>query len=90
MEKIKLIMDELDIREVCLSVTHDYCSDNTKYTIDEETKDIVITINNETFIDKIYGREIQGKYYYARHQIIDLNPSIDYYEEFFSTGRVIQ
>jgi hypothetical protein len=84
---INIMLDELDIRELCLSVMGDYSKD--KAIVDRlENNDIVVTVEREAYTDKIFGREIQGKYYFARHQMILTEiPEIDYYEEFFSTGQ---
>lgn len=90
MEKIKFVIDKLDVEEICLSIIGDYSRDCVKV----ETKqletggmDIVIIQDRDSYVDKIYGREIQGAYYFARHEFIDKEyPYIDYYEEFFSCG----
>jgi len=90
LEKIKFIIDELDIREIMLSITHDYSADRTTVIKDDKTHDIVITAEYDSFIDKVYGREIHGKYYFARHEYISKEkPDIDYYDEFFCTGTVL-
>jgi TFIIF-interacting CTD phosphatase-like protein len=88
MNKIKIIMNDLDIRELCLMVTGEYTKDLP--IIERENSDIIVTIDRELYTDKIYGREIQGKYYFARHKIITKGkPDIDYYDEFFCTGKVL-
>jgi hypothetical protein len=92
MEKIKIVMDELDVRELCLSVTHEYNPNYTKIkTIKNELcEDITVTVDRETYTDKIYGRKIMDKYYFARHEFINKErPDIDYYDEFFCNGEVI-
>jgi hypothetical protein len=92
MEKIKIVMNDLDVREICLSVTHEYSPGCTKIeTIkDEFGEDIIITVDRETYTDKIYGRKIMGKYYFARHEFINKEkPDINYYDEFFCNGEVI-
>ena len=92
MEKIHIVMDKLDVRELCLDVTHEYSKDKTKVEVIENdlTKDIIVTVERDTYIDKIYGREIQGNYYFARHEFIRKGlPDIDYYDEFFSNGIVL-
>lgn len=93
MEKIKLFMDEYNIKEVCLQITNDYYPDITKVetTKDDFGMDIVITVEHENYIDKIYGREIHDKYYYARHEWINKQkPDINYYDEFFCNGVELQ
>lgn len=92
MNRIKIVMDELDVRELLLSVTHDYCKDNTRIEkVNNEGMEIIIVIaENDSYIDKIYGREIKGKYYFARHEFISKElPQIDWYDEFFCNGTVI-
>lgn len=85
MENIKIVMDKLDIEELCLSVTGEYTKGLP--VVEKHNSDIIITIKREFYIDKIYGREIRGKYYFARHEfILKEKPYIDYYEEFFSNG----
>jgi hypothetical protein len=85
---INIMLDELDVRELCLSVMGEYSKD--KAIVDRlENNDIVVTVEREAYIDKIFGIEIQGKYYFARHQVILIEiPEIDYYHEFFfSNGK---
>lgn len=85
MENIKIIMDELDIEELCLSTTGEYTKGLPM--VERTNNDIIVIIERESYIDKIYGREIQDKYYFARHEFISKEkPYIDYYEEFFSNG----
>jgi hypothetical protein len=88
METIKIIVDELNIKEVCLQATGYYTKDNT--TINKNDYDITITITFDEYTDKIYGREIDNKYYFARVQHINHFPYIDYYTEFFSTGEELK
>jgi hypothetical protein len=86
MDKIKIVMDELDIRELLLTVTHNYCPSIVR--IEKINNDgielIVVIAENDFYIDKIYGREINGKYYFARHEFINKIIDIDWYDEFFS------
>jgi hypothetical protein len=81
-------MDELDVRELCLQVTHDYSKDCTTVEyLGEGGNDIVVTVERETFTDKIYGRKTMDKFYFARHEFIKKGlPDIDYYDEFFCNG----
>lgn len=94
MEKIKVIMDTLDVKELLLTFTRNYFPEKVRIVkMDsdfEESYDIIITQDYGDSEDKFYGRYIQGKYYFARHKYIDKrHPDIDYYEEFFSNGQVI-
>ena len=95
MEKIKFVIDELDVEEICLSIIGDYCKDEVRVETSEEDSyfksvDIVIIKECDTFIDKIYGRRIKNKFYFARHEFIDKQPpQIDYYDEFFSDGTIM-
>ena len=90
MNNIKVIMNQLDVRELLLSVTGCYSKDKVKIKHNETTNDVIVTADYNSFIDKIYGRKIQDKYYFARHEFISKeNPDIDYYDEFFSNGNVL-
>ncbi len=85
MNKIKIVLNSLDIKEVCLSVTGQYLPNKT--TVETSSNDIIITVENDSYQDKIYGKEIQSKFYFARHELIFKEvPLINYYEEFFSCG----
>jgi len=85
MINIKYVFDKLDVSEFCLTMTGIYIPSETKLE-QKENNDIVITIDDEEYTDIFYGREIQGKFYFARNQMINKNPDIDYYDEFFSNG----
>jgi len=90
MEMIKIIMDNDPdyLREICLEVTGEFSPSRT--SVSKIDNDIVITVDRESYIDKIYGREIQDKLYFARHEFISkVPPEIDYYEEFFSNGSIL-
>lgn len=84
MEKIKIVMNEFDIKELCLATTGNYSKD--KITINMLDNNITVTIDYGEFTDKIYGRKIDGKFYFARLQHINHIPDIDYYQEFFNCG----
>ena len=85
MDKIHIIMDVLDLEELCLDVTGEYTKGLP--VVQRQGSDIIVTIDRESYTDRIYGREIAGKFYFARHQFIPKEVDIDYYEEFFSTGK---
>jgi len=87
MDKIKIIMDNTPdfLQKICLDVTGEFLPSKT--TIKRSNSDIIITVDNESYTDKIYGREIGNKLYFARHEFISKElPDIDYYMEFFSDG----
>ena len=90
METIKVILNNTPnyLREICLEVTGEFYPSNTN--VSKVENNIIVTVENDDYIDRIYGREIQGKLYFARHEFISKNlPDIDYYEEFFCNGVVM-
>lgn len=90
MEIIKVILNDAPnyLREICLEVTGEFYPSNT--IVSKVENDIIVTVENDEYIDKIYGREIQGKLYFARHEFISKKlPDINYYDEFFCTGVVV-
>jgi hypothetical protein len=93
MNKINIVMNELDVKELFLSVAHDYYPDLIRVEhAEDEGIDILIFIQeHDSYIDKIYGRDIKGKYYFARHEWISKElPQIDWYDEFFCKGEVLR
>jgi len=89
-ETIKVILNNTPnyLREICLEVTGEFYPSNTN--VSKVENNIIVTVENDDYIDRIYGREIQGKLYFARHEFISKNlPDIDYYEEFFCNGVVM-
>jgi len=89
MEEIKAILENLnkeEISELLLTFTGNFSPDNIKI-IQDLNNNIEIISESEGIKDIFYGREIQDKYYFARHEFISKEkPYIDYYEEFFSNG----
>ena len=88
MQKIKFIIDELDVREICLSISGIYLPDQV--TVTEDGNDVAIIIDNNCYTERILGRKILDKYYFARFQFIEKKPDIDYYEEFFMGGEELK
>ena len=88
MQKINIVSNTLDVKEIVLQVTGTYIPSEISHTIDCKTKNITITIDTSFYTEKIYGREIKGKYYFARVEHISKNihDEIQWYDEFFCNG----
>ena len=78
-------LKEESIRGLLLSFTGDYYP--SKIQIIMKDVDIATIQETDIFKDVFYGRKIQGKFYFARHEYLNKEkPYIDYYNEFFSIG----
>jgi len=93
MKEIKMILDDINsenISELLLEYTGTYSPDIITIKMNMNN-DIEIISDGGEIKDTFYGRKIQDKYYFARHEAISKEkPHINYYDEFFSSGEVLQ
>ena len=89
MNDIKMVLNDLSnesMSELLLEFTGTYSPDNIRI-ITYMNNDIKVISESDIIKDVFYGRKIDGKYYFARHEaIMSEKPYIDYYDEFFSNG----